>query len=96
MIPEQLLSNKKPGADVKEAENIKVDGEEAKVAVIAKEVGINAADCERDLDAAEPALAAAQGALDTLNKNNLTELKSFGSPPAAVVKVASNFPLLVI
>ena len=71
------------------------DGEEAKVAVIAKEVGIKAADCERDLAAAEPALAAAQGALDTLNKNNLTELKSFGSPPAAVVKVVSAVMVLL-
>ena len=65
------------------------DGEEAKVAVIAHEVGIKAADCERDLAAAEPVLLAAQSALDTLNKINLTELKSFGSPPNAVVKVVS-------
>ena len=65
------------------------DGEEQKVAVIAHEVGIKQTDCERDLAAAEPALAAAQGALDTLNKTNLTELKSFGSPPGAVVKVVS-------
>ena len=49
------------------------DGEEAKVAVIAHEVGIKAADCERDLAAAEPALVAAQSALDTLN--TLTTLK---------------------
>ena len=33
---------------------------------------------------AEPALAAAQDALNTLNKGNLTELKSFGSPPGVV------------
>lgn len=43
--------------------------------------------CEEDLKKAEPALLAAQEALNTLNKNNLTELKSFGSPPAAVVNV---------
>jgi len=36
------------------------DGEEQKVAVIAYEVGIKQADCERDLVAAEPALLAAQ------------------------------------
>lgn len=36
-------------------------------------------DCEEDLVKAEPALLAAQEALNTLNKNNLTELKSFGS-----------------
>lgn len=38
---------------------------------------------------AEPAMLAATAALDTLDKNNLTELKSFGSPAPAVVDVAS-------
>ena len=71
------------------------DGEEKKVGVIAKEVAIKQSDCERDLMAAEPALLAAQGALDTLNKNNLTELKSFGSPPPAVVKVVSAVMVLL-
>ena len=35
------------------------------------------------------ALEAAQQALNTLNKANLTELKSFGSPPPAVINVTS-------
>lgn len=34
-------------------------------------------------------MLAATAALDTLDKNNLTELKSFGSPAPAVVDVAS-------
>lgn len=71
------------------------DGEEKKVAVIAEEVGIKQADCERDLAAAEPALLAAQEALNTLNKTNLTELKSFGSPPPAVVKVVAGVMVLL-
>lgn len=37
---------------------------------------------------------AATAALDTLDKNNLTELKSFGSPPAAVVNVISAVVIL--
>ncbi|GAB0197572.1 dynein axonemal heavy chain 17 [Grus japonensis] len=45
--------------------------------------------CETDLAKAEPALIAAQEALNTLNKNNLMELKSFGSPPQAVVNVTA-------
>lgn len=65
------------------------DGEEKKVEVIAKEVGQKQVDCERDLSKAEPALLAAEEALNTLNKNNLTELKSFGSPPAACVNVTA-------
>ena len=71
------------------------DEEEAKVTVINEEVSKKAADCERDLAKAEPALLAAQAALDTLNKNNLTELKSFGSPPAAVVKVLAAVMVLL-
>ena len=46
-------------------------------------------DCETDLAKAEPALKAAAAALDTLNKANLTELKSFGKPPPAVVNVTA-------
>lgn len=65
------------------------DNEEKKVAVIAKDVAEKQKSCEDDLEKAEPALIAAQEALNTLNRNNLTELKSFGSPPAAVVNVTS-------
>ena len=45
--------------------------------------------CEEDLKKAEPALKAAAEALNTLNKGNLTELKSFGKPPPAVVNVVA-------
>lgn len=44
---------------------------------------------------AEPALQAAQDALNTLNKNNLTELKSFGSPPGAVTNVTAAVMVLM-
>ncbi|CBY35272.1 unnamed protein product, partial [Oikopleura dioica] len=81
--------------EIVEKERAFAEIEEEKVAVISKEVGIKRADCERDLAAAEPALLAAQGALDTLNKNNLTELKSFGSPPPAVVNVVSAVMVLL-
>ncbi|XP_068007753.1 dynein axonemal heavy chain 9 [Melanerpes formicivorus] len=63
------------------------DEEEQKVALITQEVEQKQKDCEEDLAKAEPALAAAQEALNTLNKKNLTELRSFGSPPPAVGKV---------
>jgi dynein heavy chain len=46
------------------------DEEEQKVKVIAEEVGKKQRDCERDLAKAEPALLAAQDALNTLNKVN--------------------------
>jgi dynein heavy chain len=63
--------------------------EQEKVRVINEDVGAKQRSCEQDLAKAEPALLAAQEALNTLNKNNLTELKSFGSPPEIVVTVTA-------
>ncbi|XP_034940720.1 dynein beta chain, ciliary [Chelonus insularis] len=71
------------------------DEEESKVAVIAEEVLKKQKDCEADLVKAEPALLAAQEALNTLNKANLTELKSFGSPPGAVTNVTAAVMVLL-
>jgi dynein heavy chain, axonemal len=47
---------------------IAADDEEKKVGVIAEEVSKKQKDCEEDLVKAEPALLAAQEALNTLNK----------------------------
>ncbi|CAH8851278.1 unnamed protein product [Trichobilharzia szidati] len=63
--------------------------EEAKVSVIKAEVEVKQHECESDLRKAEPALIAAQEALNTLNKNNLSELKALTSPPPDVVTVCS-------
>ncbi|XP_070790567.1 dynein axonemal heavy chain 9 [Pituophis catenifer annectens] len=71
------------------------DEEEQKVALITEEVQQKQKDCEKDLAQAEPALAAAQQALNTLNKINLTELKSFGSPPSAVSNVTAAVMVLM-
>ena len=65
------------------------DEEEKKVAKINADVSAKQKSCEADLAKAEPALAAAAAALNTLNKANLTELKSFGKPPPIVVSVAA-------
>lgn len=51
------------------------DEEEKKVAQINIEVKKKAEDCERDLAKAEPALAAAEEALNTLNKVGCDRLK---------------------
>jgi dynein heavy chain len=71
------------GIETQKVQNEKqiADDEEKKVGFIAEEVAKKQRDCEEDLVKAEPALKAAQEALNTLNKANLTELKSFGSPP---------------
>ncbi|XP_059473724.1 dynein beta chain, ciliary isoform X2 [Neocloeon triangulifer] len=71
------------------------DEEERKVGLIADEVSKKQQDCEEDLVKAEPALLAAQEALNTLNKANLTELKSFGSPPGAVTNVTAAVMVLL-
>lgn len=71
------------------------DEEEEKVALIAEEVSKKQKDCEEDLLKAEPALIAAQEALNTLNKANLTELKSFGSPPGVVTNVTAAVMVLL-
>ncbi|CAF2140297.1 unnamed protein product [Rotaria magnacalcarata] len=63
--------------------------EQAKVAEIEKSVTIKADDCERDLARAMPALKAAEEALNTLDKNSLTEMKAFPNPPEAVLKVGA-------
>lgn len=63
--------------------------EEKKIRIIEEDVSLKAKLCEEDLHKAEPMLAAAQEALNTLNKNNITELKSFGTPPPAVINVCA-------
>ncbi|XP_032287636.1 dynein heavy chain 9, axonemal [Phoca vitulina] len=70
-------------------EKAMADEEERRVALIMLEVKQKQKDCEEDLVKAEPALTAAQAALNTLNKTNLTELKSFGAPPPAVSNVSA-------
>ncbi|NXL59531.1 DYH17 protein, partial [Chordeiles acutipennis] len=70
------------------------DEEELKVQAINTNVAEKQRACETDLAKAEPALVAAQEALNTLNKNNLTELKSFGTPPDAVVNVTAAVMIL--
>ncbi|XP_005399408.1 PREDICTED: dynein heavy chain 9, axonemal isoform X2 [Chinchilla lanigera] len=76
-------------------EKATADEEEQKVALIMLEVKQKQKDCEEDLAKAEPALTAAQEALNTLNKTNLTELKSFGSPPLAVSNVSAAVMVLM-
>ncbi|KOC63714.1 Dynein beta chain, ciliary [Habropoda laboriosa] len=81
--------------DKVQTEKAIADEEECKVGIIAEEVSKKQKECEMDLVKAEPALLAAQEALNTLNKANLTELKSFGSPPGAVTNVTAAVMVLL-
>ncbi|CAD7085079.1 unnamed protein product [Hermetia illucens] len=76
-------------------ERMMVYEEERRVRIIEEDISIKTKMCEDDLRKAEPALVAAQAALNTLNKTNLTELKSFGSPPKAVVNVCAAVMVLL-
>ncbi|MED6234546.1 hypothetical protein ATANTOWER_026276 [Ataeniobius toweri] len=81
----EKVSKKREAADV----------EAKKVAVMQAEIAVKRKDCETDLTKAEPSLTAALEALNTLNKVNLTELKAFPNPPAAVTNVAAAVMVLL-
>ncbi|KAK9817742.1 hypothetical protein WJX72_001478 [[Myrmecia] bisecta] len=76
-------------------ENDAAQVEAAKCAVIAKDVSELAARCEADLAAAEPLVAQAEAALDTLNKKDLGEAKSLKKPPAGVDDVTAVVVILL-
>ncbi|CAM9165880.1 unnamed protein product [Chrysoparadoxa australica] len=76
----QVEIDKAEAAIVKE----RVSKEEADVGVQAAEVRAVQADAQADLDVALPALEKALKALDSLTKNDITEVKSFAKPPPAV------------
>ena len=63
--------------------------EAAKTAVIAESASKMQASCEKDLEAAIPAVEKAEAALDTLNKKDLGELKSLAKPPPGVDDVTN-------
>ncbi|KAL7826037.1 hypothetical protein SRHO_G00337750 [Serrasalmus rhombeus] len=63
------------------------DEEEQRVAAIQAEVTKQQQENEDDLAKAEPALQAANTALNTLNRLNLTELRTFPNPPVIVTNV---------
>ncbi|TNN78182.1 Dynein heavy chain 11, axonemal [Liparis tanakae] len=65
------------------------DAEEQRVAAIQAKVTKQQQETEDDLVKAEPALQAANTALNTLNRLNLTELRTFPNPPAIVTSVSA-------
>jgi dynein heavy chain len=63
-----------------EAQTVKIEKEKEETLVLA-------ADAEAELKKAEPALIAAQEALEGLDKKHISEIKSFPTPPDAVATV---------
>jgi dynein heavy chain len=70
-----------------------VSQEEASASAEAAKVQAIKDECEADLAEAMPALQAAVRALDTLTKNDITEVKGMKSPPAGATmqQAASSF-----
>ena len=81
-----IVSIGKEKAVVDEAVAAGREDEEA-CAAIAAEVAAQQASCEEDLKVAEPIIAQAEAALNSLDKKSLGELKSFGAPAAEIVSV---------
>eukprot|EP00903_Cladosiphon_okamuranus_P015249 g14093.t1 len=67
-----------------EVETAKAQVQAEQVAKTQAEVSIKQRETEADLAKAEPAVAAAMAALDTLNKKDLGECKTMGTPPKGV------------
>ena len=76
----------KEQSDAKKVEE-KVSAEEARVNEEAAQVAKLQAEAKRDLDKAMPALEEAIAALDSLDKKDITEMKSFKTPLPAVMTV---------
>ena len=79
----------KIAVDQKEADQVKetVEKEAKIVGKQADETKAIQADAQADLDKALPALQAANNALKTLNKGDVTEVKNMAKPPPGVVMV---------
>ncbi|KAL3319655.1 Dynein heavy chain 6, axonemal [Cichlidogyrus casuarinus] len=84
---EQLMI--KLAEDQEKADEVKsrVQVDETQAKAKAEETQAIAADAQRDLDEALPALEAANKALDSLDKNDIAEIRVFNKPPALVQTV---------
>lgn len=68
--------------------------EEASASAEAAKVQAIKDECEADLAEAMPALQAAVRALDTLTKNDITEVKGMKSPPAGELITSTHLHVL--
>jgi dynein heavy chain len=86
----------KIGQDQATADGVKkvVSEEETIVREKAQQTEIIAADAQKDLDEALPALEAAYQALDALDKKDIAELKVFSKPPDLVLLVLESICIL--
>ncbi|KAE8580906.1 hypothetical protein XENTR_v10024588 [Xenopus tropicalis] len=86
---EALISKVGQQTEKLNQEKTVADAEERKIAAIQAEITKQQQESADDLAKAEPALQAANAALNTLNRLNLTELRAFPNPPVAVTNVTA-------
>lgn len=70
-----------------EVQKLNVSEQRKQITIEEVEIKCKADIAQKDLDKAMPALNAATKALDALNRNDLTEVKSYATPPIIVQKV---------
>eukprot|EP00904_Undaria_pinnatifida_P003126 jgi/Undpi1/12814/HiC_scaffold_7.g02481.m1 len=83
-VAEGIAENVSREKAIVEVETAKAQVQAEQVAKTQAEVSVKQRDTEADLAKAEPAVAAAMAALDTLNKKDLGECKTMAKPPAGV------------
>lgn len=86
-----------PSSTASEAATLKkneASEKQVEVTVKSKAIGIEKQDATEALQAAMPALEVARLALADLNKNDITEIRSFASPPAEVQAVCECVAIL--
>lgn len=81
---DELIVKVKHENDIVQAEKNAAAEEEKKVKIIEEEVTAKAKGCEEDLKKAEPALRAAEAALDVVKKKDIDEMKKIAAPVPVV------------
>lgn len=81
-----ILNIKKETAE-SDVQKLNVEEQKQRIAVEEAEIVEVAKVAKKDLEKAMPALNAAEEALNSLNKNDLTEVKSYATPPEKVQRV---------
>ncbi|KAF0977183.1 hypothetical protein FDP41_003836 [Naegleria fowleri] len=82
-----ILEKVKKERAIVEAENKKALAEEKNASEISQQVAQQTLECEEEVAKAKPILESAEQALKTLNRNELTELRSFKTPNKNVLLV---------
>ena len=92
---DQLLEEVSKEKGVIERQNTIAESEELRTNKLVREVEIQEKACHEELAKAQPLVISAIAALNTLNKQNLTELKSMASPPPDVAMVTGAVMVLL-